>query len=145
NGQSYVLEQLHFFQRRIRPHFRQRHLPRKLLECSQVRHKILAFVIVGIGIWVTRNFRNGIERALGRSVIAQHAVARAHLLERTNGISPRPCSVPHFLAFYEKGVPVIVVRVGAEDPIVSCSSWYRHRDLKSAELYTLATKKRNKM
>src|SRR5713101_7021651 len=35
--------------------------------------------------------------------------------------------VPHFLTLYEKSVPVIVVRVCAEDPVVSLNSRYRHR------------------
>src|SRR6266853_6382551 len=35
--------------------------------------------------------------------------------------------MPHFLAFYEKSVPMVVVWVGAEEPVVSLSCRYRHR------------------
>src|SRR5258708_32706180 len=35
--------------------------------------------------------------------------------------------MPHFLTLYEKSVPMVVVWVGAEDPVVSLRSRYRHR------------------
>jgi hypothetical protein len=37
------------------------------------------------------------------------------------------------------------VRVGAEDPVMSLNSRCRHRGFESAAIYTLASKKRNKM
>jgi hypothetical protein len=52
--------------------------------------------------------------------------------------------VPHFLALYEKRIPVVVVRVGAEDPVVSLRGRKCHRGFESD--YTRGvTKKRNKM
>src|SRR2546425_12918029 len=35
--------------------------------------------------------------------------------------------MPHFLTLYEKSVPMVVVWVGGEDPVVSLRSRYRHR------------------
>src|SRR6266478_1674386 len=35
--------------------------------------------------------------------------------------------MPHFLTLYEKSVPMVVVWVSAEDPVVSLRSRYRHR------------------
>src|SRR5258708_39823361 len=35
--------------------------------------------------------------------------------------------MPHFLTLYEKSVPMVVVWVGAEDPVVSLRCRYRHR------------------
>src|SRR5207249_6572240 len=76
--------------------------------------------------------------------VAQHAVAFAHLFERADGVRLGPRPMPHLFSFYEKRVPVIVVRVRAEDPIVSLNRSYRHSGLEPAELYTLVFKKRNK-
>src|SRR5882762_4549837 len=53
--------------------------------------------------------------------------------------------MPHFLTLYEKSVPMVLVWVGAEDPVVSLRSRYRHRGFESAAIYTLASKKRNKI
>jgi hypothetical protein len=40
---------------------------------------------------------------------------------------------------------VIVVGVGGKDPVVALRSRSRHRFLESAAIYTLASKKRNKI
>ena len=102
-------------------------------------------MVVRIGIRIARNLGDRIQRALRRRVVAQHAIALAHLFEGPDGVRLGPRPVPHLFAFYEKRVPVIVVRVRGEDPVASLSSCCCHRGRESAELYTVESKKRNKM
>jgi hypothetical protein len=78
-------------------------------------------------------------------MIAKYPVALAHLLQGADRVRLRPRTVPHLFALNEEGVPVIVVWVSAEEPIVSLGSRGRHRGFESAAIYTLASKKRNKM
>src|SRR5262249_34525253 len=117
-----------FFQRRVCAQVSQSHLPRQLLERAQVCNKILSLAIVGVRIRIAGYFRDGVQRAVRCAVITEHAVALTHLLERAKSVWFRTCTVPHFLPLNEKCVPVIVMRVGAEDPISSLLRWWsRHR------------------
>jgi len=80
-----------------------------------------------VGVRIACNLRDGIKGALRRLVIAQHPVSLANLLQRADGVGFGPGTMPHFLAFNEKRVPMIVMRVGAEDPVVSLRGRNRHR------------------
>src|SRR5215813_5561397 len=103
-------------------------------------------MVVRVRVGVPCHFGNGIEGAFGGGVVAQHAIPALHLLERTNSVGFRTRTVPHLLALHEKCVPVVVMRVGAEDPIVSCvRSRSRHLHLKSWKIYTVEEGKPNKM
>src|SRR5882762_1215599 len=145
NDQPHILQQFHFLQRWICAHLRQRHLPGQFFKSAQVRDQVFSVVVMWIGVGISRDFGNRIQRALRGRVIAQYTVAFAHLLQGANRVRLRPGTVPHLLALYEEGVPVILVRVGAEDPVVSFGSRGRHRGFESAAIYTLTFKKRNKM
>src|SRR5882762_11084523 len=120
-------------------------MPRQFLESAQVRHQVFSLVVVRVRVGVPCDFGDRIQRSLRGRVVAQYPVALAHLSQGANCVGLGPGAVPHLLALYEKSVPVIVVRVGAEDPVVSLRSRYRHRGFESAAIYTLASKKRNKM
>src|ERR1700730_19425982 len=89
-------------------------------------------MLVRIPTRVPRHFRNGIERALRCRVVAQYAVALAHLFQCADRVRFPSGAVPHFLALYEKRVPVVVVWVGAKDPVVSLRGRNCHRGFESA-------------
>src|SRR5215472_7540350 len=85
-------------------------------------------MIVRVRIRVARDFGDGIKGAIRRGVVTQDAVPFAHLLQGADGLRFGACTMPHFLPFNEERVPVIVMRVGAEDPISSLLRWWnRHR------------------
>src|SRR5207244_8332221 len=79
------------------------------------------------GILITRHFCDIIKRALRRGVVAQYAVALAHLLQGANRVGFRAGPMPHFLTLHKKGVPMVVVWVCSEDPVVASSCRSRHR------------------
>src|SRR6266704_5917627 len=85
-----------------------------------------------VRVRISRDLRNRVQSSLRGRVIAKYPVALAHLFQRANRIGLRPGAVPHLLALYEKRVPVIVVRVGGEDPVVSLGSRCRHRGFEPA-------------
>src|SRR5690242_1469301 len=98
-----------------------------------------------IRVRVPCDFRDRIEHPFRRGVVAQHAVAFSREFESTNGIWFGLRAMPHFLPLHEERVPVVVVGVGAEDPVVSLRSRSCHRGFESAAIYTGTAKKRNKM
>jgi hypothetical protein len=124
--QSHILEQLYFFQRRISSQLRQRYLPWQAFERPQVRNQVLALLVVRIGIGVSGDFGDGIQRAFRRRVVAQDPVALAYLLQAADGIRLARRPVPHLLALNEERIPVVVVRVGTENPVVSLNGRKRH-------------------
>src|ERR1700746_2030458 len=122
----------------MRAHFGQGYLPGQLLEGAQVRHQVFSFVVVRVGVGISRDLRDGIQCPFRGRVVAKYSVALAYLFQGANCVRLGPRSMPHLLAFYEKRVPVIVVRVGAEDPVMSLNSRCRHRGFESAAIYTLS-------
>src|SRR5690349_1568775 len=93
-----------------------------------------------IGIRITGYFRNGVQRPLRRRVIAQHPVALTDLFQRSDGIRLARSPVPHFLSFYEKCVPVVVVRVGAENPVMSLRGRECHLDFRRSTIHARVQK-----
>src|SRR6267143_1708087 len=82
-----------------------------------------------IGIGISGDLRDRIQRTLGRRVIAKYAVAFAHLFQGANRVRFRTGAMPHLLTLHKKCVPVIVVGIRGENPVVSLSSRSRHRSL----------------
>src|ERR1700722_3126306 len=97
-----------------------------------------------IRIRIARHLRDRVQRPFRRRVVAQHPVTLAHLLERTDSVSLAGRPMPHFLTLYEQRIPMIVVRVGTEDPVMSVRGRKRHRIFETG-LYTSPAEKRNKM
>src|SRR5579859_5193806 len=143
--QTHIFQELEFFQSRIGAHLGKRNLPGQAVKRAQVSDEVFSLVVVRIGVGIARYVRDGIQGALRRGVIAEDAVTFSDPFQSTDRVGFRLGSVPHFLAFNEKRVPVVVVRVGAEYPIVTLRSRSCHRGLESAAIYTGRVKKRNKM
>src|ERR1700722_390611 len=147
NQQAHILQQFHFFQRRVGAHLGESHLARQPVKRAQVRDIIFAFRIIGIRVRIARHFGDGIQRTLRSRVVTEHPVTLADLFQSSDGILLAIRAVPHLLALHEECVPVVVVRVCAEDPVVSLGSRKRHRiyELAESALYTGPKEKRNKM
>src|SRR5262245_46656925 len=79
-----------------------------------------------IGIGVASDFGNGIEGTVWGGVVAKHAIAPTYLFQRADRVRLGARTVRHLLAFNEKCVPMIVVRVCGENPVVSSRSRCRH-------------------
>jgi len=108
-----------YIPRIIFPKFAKRHLSRQTLQRAQIGYQALTFRIVRIGIRIPRHFRQRIESAFGSGVITKHAISAPHLLELPQGIGPYSGAAPHLLALNEQRVPVIIVGVNAEQPMVA--------------------------
>src|SRR6202011_5709002 len=106
--------------------------------------QIFALLVVRIRVGVSGDFGDRGKRPFRGRVVAQHAVALTQLLEGANGGGFAFGAGVHLLTLYEKRIPVVVVRVGAEDPVVSLRGRKCHRGFESA-LYTGRRKKRNEM
>ena len=52
-------------------------------------------------------------------MITEHAIAAAHLLESPQSIRPRTRAAPHLFALNEQSVPVVIVWIDAEQPMVA--------------------------
>src|SRR6266852_2733155 len=90
---------------------------------------MLAVIIVRVRIGIASDFRDRIKGALRRRVVTEHAVAFLHLLQSAHRVRFGARPMPHLFPFNEKSVPVVMMRVGAEDPIMSClrgRSGHRH-------------------
>src|ERR1700722_4910501 len=84
-----------------------------------------------VRIRVAGNFGDGVQRPFRGRVVAQYPVALAHLLESANGVGFGTGTVPHLLTLHERRVPMVVVRVGAENPVMSLRGRNCHRGLES--------------
>src|SRR5712692_10286067 len=92
---------------------------RLALHGAQVRHQTLPIRVERIGIGVASDFGERVEGALRRAVIAEHAIAAAHLLELPQCVGLLAGATPHLLAFDEQSIPVVVVRVHTEEPVTA--------------------------
>src|SRR5713226_2130537 len=131
-----VLEELHLAQGAVGAQLGERHMPRQALYGAQVRHQTLPIRVEWIGIGVASDFGERVEGALRRAVIAEHAIAAAHLLELPQRVGPLAGAAPHLLAFDEKRIPVVVVRVHTEEPVTALGCWTSHGQRCRAALYT---------
>src|SRR5712692_7488889 len=136
-----VLEELHLAQGAVGAQLGERHMPRQALYGAQVRHQTLPIRVEWIGIGVASDFGERVEGALRRAVIAEHAIAAAHLLELPQRVGPLAGATPHLLAFDEKRIPVVVVRVHTEEPVTALGCRTIHRQWYRAALYTGETRK----
>src|SRR5579871_155627 len=144
DDQPHIFQEFHFAQRGIGSQFSQRDLAGQLFKGAQIRDEIFPLAIMRVWVRIARDFRNRVERTVRRGMVAEYAVTLAHLLQRANGVGLRTCAMPHFLPFYEKGVPMIVMWVCGKDPVVSSRSRSGHLK-SSAVLYTPEPAKPNKI
>src|SRR5215475_15658732 len=93
-----------------------------------------------IGIRIAGHFRDGIKSPLGRRVIAEDPVPFSYLFEGANRVGLGPGAMPHLLALNKKRVPVIVVRVCGEDPVVSSRCLRRHLEKFGGTIHAMTGK-----
>jgi len=95
NNQPDVLQEFHLAQGGIGAKVGESDLARQAFQGPQIGHQALIFRIVRIGIRIAGNFRKRVQRALGRGMIAEHAIAAAHLFELSQSVLPAAGAAPH--------------------------------------------------
>src|SRR5215469_199015 len=144
DGQARILQKLDLAKKLLFAELGKRDLARQSLQCAQVNNKMLWSRIVRVRIRVARDGCDGVESIFRFAVVAERAVAAAHLFHLAQGVRFAAGVAPHLLAFDKKGVPVIDPGINREQPVMWSGYGARHGLAVTGELYIEAQKKQRK-